>query len=182
MKKYNLLVFCGESGAGKNRLLTNLVKQNPDKFHCLISHTTRPAREREIDGLDYYFVTEAEYHNLDFLESTCFNGWYYGTAKNSLKKDKINVGVLNLQGIMQLQKREDINLKVFYLQVSEKTRLVRQLSREENPDVREILRRFSTDLDDFDDYLKYIDYEILPNETPQDLAASITRLKEINFD
>lgn len=82
---------------------------------------------------------------------------------------------------MSLQKIENIDLKVFYLQVSEKTRLIRQLSREENPNVREILRRFSTDLDDFDDYLKYVEYETLPNERPEDLAANITRLKEFNF-
>lgn len=83
------------------------------------------------------------------LESTEFNGWFYGTAIDSLSKEDINIGVFNPAGIRSLMKYKDIDMRVFYITASDKTRLLRQLNREDYPDVKEIIRRFGTDENDF---------------------------------
>ena len=69
---------------------------------------------------------------------------------DALDKNKINIGVFNPEGIKNLQ-RNDINLIVYRIVAPAKTRLLRQLNREENPDVDEIIRRFHTDNLDFCD-------------------------------
>ena len=84
------------------------------------------------------------------LEYTYFNGWYYGTGLESVDEYKINIGVFNPRGIQKLSaRREEIDLKVFLIDASDKTRLLRQLNRENNPNVKEIIRRFNTDEEDF---------------------------------
>ena len=105
------------------------------------------------------------------LESSCFNGWYYGTSYDSLKQDKINIGVFNPEGIYSLLKYPDIELIVYYITASPKLRLLRQLNRENNPNVDEIIRRYSTDEQDFE----HIDfhYIVLKNENNNDLTKCV---------
>ena len=58
----NLLVISGPSGSGKSTLIQRLLKKNDDLFFSL-SHTTRPARDNEINGRDYYFVSRNEFES-----------------------------------------------------------------------------------------------------------------------
>lgn len=83
------------------------------------------------------------------FEYTCFNNWYYGTSKESLQKDKINIGVFNPEGIMDLARNAEVDLKIIYVSASPNKRLIRQFSREKHPDIKEIIRRFNTDTHDF---------------------------------
>ena len=111
----------------------------------------------EKEGKDYYFLTDEEFAakvlNGDMLEATYFNTWHYGTMKSSLQ-DGINVGVWNPEGYDCLRETvkfdKDVKLLAYYLQCEDKTRLLRQLNREEHPDVHEIVRRFGTDEEDFE--------------------------------
>lgn len=84
------------------------------------------------------------------LEATEFNGWFYGTDVKSLSDQKINIGVFNPAGIEAMSTIEGIKVIPIYVDVKDKTRLLRQLNREENPNVHEIIRRFKTDIEDFD--------------------------------
>jgi guanylate kinase len=155
---YKIIALMGEAGSGKSACLKALLTSNP-AYHKIVTCTTRPAREGEKDGEDYYFMSELEYHikamNGSMLETTTFNGWNYGTPISSLEKDKINIGVFNPEGVRTIARIKQINqekveTKVYYLRTSDKERLLRQLNREENPCVDEIIRRFSADKEDFD--------------------------------
>ena len=81
----------------------------------MVSATTRPPREGEINGVDYHFLTPAEFlselDNNRMLEATCFNDWAYGTPITSLDDKKINVLVLNPEGINILSWDKRIDLK-----------------------------------------------------------------------
>ena len=72
MSKYTIVALVGESGSGKDTLMKEVVSQKPKKFHEIISCTTRPMRENEKDGVNYYFLPEQECYNKlrksDFLE------------------------------------------------------------------------------------------------------------------
>lgn len=153
MKKFKVLAVMGKAGSGKDTIVKELLKLRPEKFNRVVSATTRPPREGEVNGVDYYFLTPEiflrELDNNRMLEATCFNNWAYGTPIMSLNEDKINLLVLNPEGIQILSWDERIDLKVAYIQATDKERLIRQLNREDNPDIEEIIRRFSTDKADF---------------------------------
>ena len=104
------------------------------------------------------------------LEATVFNNWCYGTSYDSLSKTAINIGVFNPAGIDALLCYGDIDLTVFYIDAADKTRLLRQLNREENPNVDEIIRRFDADKEDFSDL--DFEYTLLKNENIQDLLLA----------
>ena len=150
----NVIAIVGKAGSGKNTIVDQLVKTYPDKFHRVISHTTRPRRENEKNNQDYIFVSEEYFkrklHNCRMLEWTRFNNWKYGTSIDSYVYDKINVGIFNPEGIDQLLMHDDIKLKVIYITCSDRIRLIRQLNRELDPDIEEIIRRYRTDKSDFD--------------------------------
>ena len=105
------------------------------------------------------------------LEVAHFNDWFYGTSYETLRSDIINLGVFNPTGIETMLSMPNIELTVFYIYAKDKTRLLRQLNREEDPDCMEIMRRYRTDLMDFE--ILEFDHTVLPNETMQDLQDAV---------
>lgn len=171
-----IVAICGESGSGKD-LLAHRFCDFVYEANYIVSHTTRPMRENEKDGRDYYFITDEEFLQKimdgDMLEASVFRDWHYGTSKAALA-DGLNVGVFNPEGLDALLQSEkfmpDIKVFCYYLDVPPKTRLLRQLNREAQPDCDEIVRRYGADKIDFEDILSYpvtvlknIDYEDLFN-------------------
>ena len=178
---YNIIALIGEAGSGKDRTMQEILKTN-STLHEIISYTTRPMRQGEVEGVNYYYYTDKEFENKisnnEMLESTIFNNQYYGTSYDSLKLDKPNIGVFNPAGIYSMSKFSNIELTVFRITCSDKTRLLRQLNRETNPDVDEIIRRYGTDKKDFSN-LKF-NYIEIRNENEEDLELAVkTILSEI---
>lgn len=151
--KYKVIALIGKAGSGKDTILHELMKHTEFNFNEIISCTTRSPREGEKDGINYYFLKDSEFkdkiiHN-QMLEYTNFNNWFYGTSIDSLDIEKINIGVFNPAGIYSLLKCPNIDLQVYFIAASDKKRIMRQLEREKNPDVREIIRRYDADEKDF---------------------------------
>ena len=153
--KYLVIALFGKSAAGKDAIQKWIVSTF-DFVNGIISCTTRPIRENERDGVDYHFLTNDQFAekvlNGDMLEATSFNNWFYGTPIDSLKKDKINVGVFNIAGINCLLQDSRVIVQPILIYANDKTRLLRCLSREEKPNCAEICRRFLTDEQDFEDF------------------------------
>lgn len=172
----NLIAIIGQAGSGKDSIYRRIVHQY--KYHPVVGYTTRPIREGEVDGRDYHFVSVEEFDELDLITYKSFNGWYYGISKESFSETEINIGVFNPSQIMDLLERNDIDMEIYEIVASDKARLIRQLTREENPDVKEILRRFGTDAHDFE----YLDFErqIFTNESLNDLAANVDAIGMLN--
>lgn len=181
---YKMIAIIGEAGSGKDTLMNKVIYEAGPApasiFHTLTSCTTRPPRDYEKEGKDYYFLDNETFAAYvlenQFLEVSEFNNWFYGTLKSELSEDKINIAVLNPQGIENLLLHNDIDLKVFYLDVKGKTRIIRQLQREEDPDIPEIYRRYIADDEDFG-YLPF-EYETLKNENNVDFENSWRRVLE----
>lgn len=152
MSQITIIALAGKAGAGKDTILRYLC-DNYD-VHEVVSCTTRPKREGEIDGVNYHFLSVEEFAekvmSMDMIEASEFNGWFYGTDFGALSEDKINVCVLNPNGIDVLSDCRDIKIMPFLVDASDKTRLLRQLNRENCPDVHEVIRRFKADEEDFD--------------------------------
>ena len=168
---FNIIALIGEAGSGKDSIMQNILKKRPLQFNEIISCTTRPMREGEAEGVNYFYLTPEEFANKilngEMLEATSFNDWFYGTSYDSLRSDCTNIGVFNPDGIRAISEIPDINLTVYKVCCSDKTRLLRQLNRETNPDVDEIVRRYKTDKEDFFDLeFRYVEVE---NEEREDL-------------
>lgn len=151
---YDIIAIMGKAGSGKDTLCRTLLKQ-PEFADAvpIISCTTRPIRDNETNGVNYYFLTIEEFTDQvlsgDIIEATSFNNWWYGTSSKNLNPNKLNIGVFNPEAIGLLRENEFINLKLIYVEADDKDRLLRQLNREYDPDCHEIVRRFSADEQDF---------------------------------
>ena len=173
MNKYKVIAICGKSASGKDTLLRNIMTNYP-WLHKIINCTTRPPRENEKDNIDYHFLSLDEFVQKSLvmnkmIEVTQFREWLYGTSIEDLAENEINIGVFSPSGINALIHREDIDLYVVQVEASAKTRLLRSLTREDNPDVDEIVRRYSADEKDFilfsqvyePDYLFENEYDLM---------------------
>ena len=89
MKKGLLIILSGPSGVGKNCVRQEIMKSGLLELNYSISMTTREKREKEQDGVDYYFVSDEEFQkNIDngnFLEWASFVGHKYGTPKDKVE-------------------------------------------------------------------------------------------------
>ncbi len=107
----SLIVFSGPSGSGKDTLAALLLKNRPD-LKKTVSATTRTIRSGEVDGKDYYYLSEDEFLKLKdegaFIETNKYNGNYYGTLKSEIDK-KLSDGnnlllVIDVNGAYALKK------------------------------------------------------------------------------
>jgi guanylate kinase len=137
MQKGTLFVIAAPSGAGKTSLVKALVQKNPHV--CVsISHTTRPMRPLETNGINYFFVTDAEFDrmaaNLEFLEHALVHHHQYGTSKQFVLQ-KIAEGFdvileIDWQGAAQIRHLIPDTVSIFILppshQILEKRLRTRQ--------------------------------------------------------
>ena len=174
---YNIIALMGEAGSGKDRTMKEVLAAAPN-LHEIVSCTTRPMRQGEKYGVNYFYYTPDEFtqkiFNNEMLECTVFNNWWYGTSYDSLQEDVIHIGVFNPAGVESILDRDDCNVLVFWIKTDDKTRLLRQLNREENPDVREVVRRFQADYNDFDEI--DFDVKILSNDSEEDLCLNVKEI------
>ena len=89
MSKGRLFVVSGASGVGKSTVLSKLMAQREDlKFS--VSATTRAPRPGETDGVNYYFVSKADFEKMiredAFLEYDAHMDNYYGTPKHQIQE------------------------------------------------------------------------------------------------
>ena len=116
--------------------------------------------------------------NGDMLEAVCFNDWWYGTPISSLDKDKINIGVFNIDGLECLAETS-FDILPIYIDVPDKIRLIRQLNREENPNCAEICRRFQTDDKDFMNFFFNSDIDFKEVENHKNLYECVNEVANL---
>jgi len=103
-----LIIISGVSGVGKSEVMKILLTYPELNSQRLITTTTRLPRVGEINGQDYYFVSQKEFiegiTNNQFLEYVEYNDNYYGTSLNSLEKSLLRKNVLLIVDVRGFQK------------------------------------------------------------------------------
>lgn len=153
----------GKSSSGKDTIYKRLIEDCELKLKTIVGYTTRPMREGEKDGKEYFFVNEEE---LDRLEAngkviekrgydTVFGIWYYFTVDDENidlnENNYILIGTLESFKKVKEYYGEDI-VKPIYINVEDGERLIRAISREKlekEPKYAEVCRRFIADSKDF---------------------------------
>lgn len=111
MRKGNLFVLSGPSGAGKGTLVKRVLQRVPDAW-VSVSATTRQPRPGEVDGRDYFFLDQPRFDELvsqgGFLEWAHVHGNSYGTLRSRVQ-DRIDHGSqvileIDVQGAFQVKK------------------------------------------------------------------------------
>lgn len=111
MEKGLLFVVSAPAGCGKDTILAELFKKT-DKAGYAVSATTRAAREGEIDGVHYHFLTRGDFSEKikrgEVLEYTEYCGNFYGTLKKSVDdlilSGKDAVLKIEVEGAMNIKK------------------------------------------------------------------------------
>lgn len=141
-----MLVLVGPSASGK----TESAKIMINRYHIsrVVTCTTRPRRLNEIDGFDYHFLSEEEFllkkEQSYFIETTEYNGYYYGTPRNELGDDKfIILEPKGLQSFLDL----DIDVVSIFLKTKEEVRINRMKQRKDK--VKDIKARIEEDRKEF---------------------------------
>ncbi|KRL95028.1 guanylate kinase [Limosilactobacillus equigenerosi] len=129
MKKVFILV--GPAGTGKTTAQEYL--QQTFNFARVVTHTTRPPRAGEVNGIDYYFETPASFSHLDLLEHVEYDHKAYGSSMQGLErgwaKHPAAVMVLESQGAQTYRQRLGDQAVVIYLTVSKVDELVTRLTK-----------------------------------------------------
>lgn len=164
-QKGKLFVFSAPSGSGK----TTIIKHVLSTFEYLnfsTSATTRKKRSSEVDGIDYFFLTEKEFlEKIDkdeFLEWENFYGYYYGTLKKVVF-EKIDEGFsiivdVDVKGAVNIKKRYSNAVLIFILPPSIEELKNRLLNRktESEEDLSKRIERAEMELN----YRKNFDYNV----------------------
>ncbi len=115
-----LIVISGPSGSGKGTIIKEVMKKIPDLIYS-VSYTTRPKREGEIEGKDYFFVSKDEFEKLVdedfFIEWAKVYDYYYGTGKefvlNNLNDNKDVILEIEIQGAKKIREIYDKKNVIF---------------------------------------------------------------------
>lgn len=158
-----IFYIMGKSSSGKDTIYSRLLQDEEQVFRHIVLYTTRPVREGEIPGREYYFVSEETFREFEgqgnVIEArtyqTVYGPWIYFTADDGQveleKKNYLGIGTLESYGQMKKYYGEQ-NVVPLYIEVEDGERLKRAIRREElqaEPKYAEMCRRFLADTEDF---------------------------------
>ena len=176
----SVFIISAPSGSGKSTLVHRLLKTVPGLTFS-ISYTTRPPRPSETDGVDYIFISRAEFERRlghgEFLEYAEVFGNYYGTNRATFEKaaDEGRDLVLDIdvQGARQLKVAIPEAISIFVLPPSRD--VLEQRLRARSQDTEEVIRRrLKGAAEEVRNYTQY-DY-VLINRELEDSAARLTSI------
>jgi guanylate kinase len=177
----SIFILSAPSGAGKSTLVKRLLAAYPE-LHFSVSYTTRPARQGEVNGREYYFVSATRFKRMvaakKFVEWASVHGHYYGTTVEevscALARGEDLLLDIDVEGHRQVRRRIRNAVSIFILPPSYAVleRRLRQRGSDSEAGIERRLTGARQELMHWDEY----DYLIVNNRLAQatrDLLAVV---------
>ncbi len=180
-KKRCLIILAAPSGAGKSTICKKLL-QNKKDIEFSVSYTTRKPRKGEVDGRDYFFISQEKFaqkiKSCDFLEYAKVHTDFYGTDKNyvlsRLQAGKHILLDIDVQGASQIKKDTNLNsFSIFVMAPSIRILLERIYERGQNSPEDIAIRKQSM-IEELK-RVKEFDYLVINDE----LDKAVTQINQI---
>ena len=165
----NLFIIAAPSGCGKTSLVEALIKKT-ENLCVSVSHTTRPPRPDEVNGINYYFVSINEFEemikNNAFVEhATVFDNHYGSSTK--LIREKLDEGVdvileIDWQGARQVKENMPNSVSIFILPPSNEALLGRLKQRAQDND--ETIKKRMSDAQNQMQHFNEFDYLVINDD------------------
>ncbi len=168
MHKHKVLVISGPTGAGESTITNKLIEMDK-RFIRLVTATTRPPREGEQNGVDYYFMSQDVFKNAiktgDIIEYTYVKSRdvYYGSYKPDLEK-KLNDGyivIVNPDIVGAKYYKERYNAVTIFIMPKSIEELRDRLMKRDQTSVDEIDIRIEDAKREINEEREYYDYEVI---------------------
>lgn len=173
-----LIVISGPSGVGKDTIARRLIEERPEAFHFVVTATTRPPREGEVDGRDYIFLSSDEFACMieedELLEHAIVYNDYKGIPKKQIR-DALESGRdvimrVDVQGAATIRKLIHNAITVFLTTECEEE-LVKRLRERKSETAEGLNLRIATARQEMK-RLSEFDYYVVNAEGEQDRAVS----------
>ena len=182
-----IIVLVGKTASGKTTVANELCKHHG--YKRIITYTTRPMRENEVQDVDYHFISDEQFNkmveNNEFTEykryNTAHGVWSYGSIITLEQEysDDCYVIILTPQGLKDLSKKISRYI-AFYLNVDFKTQLERLKKR--GDEEQQIIKRLKNDAKDFKNVVDIIDYSFCTDiSSPQRVADAISSFISVSI-
>lgn len=178
-----IYVLYGIYGTGKSTLGKLLEKLGICK---LVTHTTRGMRENELNGVDYYFVTEKEFNRTKFVETSSnpTNGvlYYYGLSVSEAQS-KLDLGkdvyvVLNREGYANLKEIFGEMIQGIFITVPKEIALERMIKRGDGVEAANYRQKTMVD----EEYEKMYEKDfVIVNKSLEDASAQLASIVLNNY-
>lgn len=154
LEKGETIILIGPTAAGKDTIMQEILQKANSRAKPLVSHTSRPRRKGEINGVEYWFTSPHIFKENPkmFVEITSFlaagetEPWYYGLSVNEALKS--GIAIMNFEGYVNfLDWRENMEMKspiLVYVDVDYEVAAARYKLRD-NANMNEFERRWEED-------------------------------------
>lgn len=145
-----LVIISSPSGGGKTSIIHKILQKYPEQYVYSISATTRKPRPGEIDGRDYFFLSEGQFQkdieNNLFLEWENVHGYLYGTPKNYIDKcideGKYVLLDIDVNGALQVARNYPDRTITIFISPPSIEKLIERLWNRKTDSAAEINKRF----------------------------------------
>jgi len=182
------IVLVGPRNVGRYELRDKLTTDEPHLFCVPIAHTSRPARENEMNGQDYYFVEKPQFEALkakkNFVEEGEYQRNFYGTSIDSVREvvdsGKYAILVLNAPSI-NVMRKEGLKPYVIFIKPPSKDQIAKNLIREDKQlnesDIEQMITSGRIIETDFGHLFDEIIINLSQDQTQRELRRIINRLE-----
>jgi len=187
-----MLVLSGPSGSGKSTIVNRVIAESPVKMMKMVSATTRPPREGEVDGEAYWFLSDEgfarrrEANEFIEYEEVFSQGYWYGTLKSELARAAENSAwaflEIDVQGALRVMDQYPQIISIFLTTPSEEVfeQRLRDRGTESEEVIQSRLQRARTELESAHRYRHQVCNDTLDRAVAEIIEIIVSKEAELN--